>query len=83
MFSMEIRPEVLKRLREEYPVGCTVELIEMCDPYRNMPAGMTSKVTLVDDAGGVHVDWNRAKKQGCYESRPVLFAYSAFVSQTI
>ena len=28
MFSMQIRPEVLKRLREEYPVGCTVELIE-------------------------------------------------------
>ena len=58
MFSMEIRPEVLKRLREEYPVGCTVELIEMCDPYRDMPAGMTGKVTLVDDAGGIHVDWS-------------------------
>ena len=58
MFSMEIRPEVLKRLREEYTVGCTVELIEMCDPYRDMPAGMTGKVTLVDDAGGIHVDWS-------------------------
>ena len=33
MFPMQIRPEVLKRLREEYPVGCTVELIEMCEPY--------------------------------------------------
>ena len=29
MFAMHIRPEVLKRLREEYPPGCTVELIEM------------------------------------------------------
>ena len=58
MFSMQIRPEVLKRLREEYPVGCTVELIEMCDPYLDMPAGMTGKVTLVDDAGGIHVDWS-------------------------
>ena len=58
MFSMYIRPEVLKQLRAEYPVGCMVELIEMCDPYRDMPAGMTGKVTLVDDAGGVHVEWS-------------------------
>lgn len=58
MLSMYIRPEVLKQLREQYPVGCTVELIEMCDPYRDMPAGIIGKVTLVDDAGGVHVDWN-------------------------
>lgn len=38
---MYIRPEMLKRLREQYPVGCTVELIEMNDPYRDMPVGMT------------------------------------------
>ena len=57
MFFMQIRPEVLKRLREEYPVGCTVELIEMCDPYRDMPAGMHGEVMFVDDAGGVHVAW--------------------------
>ncbi|HHT14469.1 MAG TPA: DUF4314 domain-containing protein [Clostridiales bacterium] len=54
---MHIRPEVLKRLREEYPPGCTVELIEMNDPYRSMPTGMRGKVTLVDDAGGIHVAW--------------------------
>jgi hypothetical protein len=57
MFAMHIRPEVLKRLREEYPPGCTVELIEMNDPYRSMPTGMRGKVTLVDDAGGIHVAW--------------------------
>ncbi len=58
MFPIRIRPEVLEHLRAEYPVGCTVELIEMCDPYRDMPAGLTGKVTLVDDAGGIHVDWS-------------------------
>lgn len=57
MFAMHIRPEVLKRLREEYPPGCTVGLIEMNDPYRSMPTGMRGKVTLVDDAGGIHVAW--------------------------
>ncbi len=57
MFAIHIRPEMLKRLREEYPPGCTVELIEMNNPYRSMPTGMHGKVTLVDDAGGVHISW--------------------------
>ena len=34
-----------------------MELIEMCDPYRDMPAGMHGEVMYVDDAGGVHVNW--------------------------
>lgn len=51
MFSMQIRPEVLAKLREQYPEGCTVVLERMCDPYREMPVGMTGKVIHVDDAG--------------------------------
>lgn len=58
MFSMQIRPEVLAKLREQYPAGCTVVLEQMSDPYREMPAGMTGKVIHVDDAGGIHVDWS-------------------------
>lgn len=58
MFSMQIRPEVLAKLREQYPEGCTVVLEHMCDPYREMPVGMTGKVIHVDDAGGIHVAWS-------------------------
>lgn len=58
MMVFHIRPEVLEHLREEYPVGCEVELIEMCDPYREMPTGMIGKVMDVDDAGGIHVAWS-------------------------
>lgn len=58
MFSMQIRPEVLVKLREQFPAGCTVVLEQMSDPYREMPAGMTGKVIHVDDAGGIHVDWS-------------------------
>ena len=57
MYSMQIRPEVLAWLRKEYPVGTKVELIEMCDPYRHLPAGLKGTVTRVDDAGGIHIDW--------------------------
>ena len=28
MFSVSIRPEILKKLREDYPPGCKVELIQ-------------------------------------------------------
>ena len=57
MFSMQIRPEVLAWLRKEYPVGTKVELIEMCDPYRYLPAGLKGTVYYVDNAGGIHIDW--------------------------
>ena len=58
MFSMRLRPEVLKRLREEYPEGTRVELIEMNDPYREMPPGLKGTVRMVDDAGGIQIDWD-------------------------
>lgn len=58
MVPMTIRPEVLAKLREQYPTGCTVVLEQMSDPYRDMPAGMTGKVIHVDDAGGIHVTWS-------------------------
>ena len=58
MFAVHIRPEVLQKLREDYPEGSTVELVEMCDPYREMPAGMRGTVQFVDDAGGIHVAWS-------------------------
>ena len=56
-FSFHIRPEVLDQLRKDYPPGTHVELIEMCDPYRNMPAGLKGTVDHVDDAGGIHISW--------------------------
>lgn len=58
MFSMRLRPEVLKRLREEYPEGTRVELIEMNDPYSEMPPGLKGTVQMVDDAGGIQIDWD-------------------------
>ena len=64
MMLMNIRPEVLERIREEYPIVCTVELIEMCDPYRDMPAGLQGTVTHVDDTGTVFVNWSNGSSLG-------------------
>ena len=57
MFSMSIRPEVLEKLRKDFPPGTKVVLEEMNDPFRNMPEGLTGKGVHVDDAGGIHIQW--------------------------
>ena len=64
MNNLHMRPEMLKRIREKYPVGCTVEIIEMCDPYRDMPAGLRGTVTHVDDTGTVFADWENGSMLG-------------------
>ena len=65
MLSMYIRPEILKHLRETYPPGTKVELIEMHDPYRDMQPGLTGEVTCVDDTGTIHVKWSNGSTLGC------------------
>ena len=35
-FTMQIRPEVLSKLREDYPPGCKVVLVEMCNLARQL-----------------------------------------------
>ena len=64
-FIVQIRPEVLKRIREEFPVGCKVELVRMEDRYREMPTGMDGTVTLVDDTGSIHVAWSNGSSLAC------------------
>lgn len=58
MFLDSIRPEALARLREQYPRGTRVSLIEMNDPYRDMPPGLEGEVLYVDDAASIHVAWS-------------------------
>ena len=69
MNNLHMRPEVLKRIREQYPIGCTVEIIEMCDPYRDMPAGLRGTVTHVDDTGTVFADWENGSTLGAVFGR--------------
>lgn len=56
--------EEIERLREEYPEGCTVELIEMNDPYHPVPSGTRGKVRCVDDYGTIHVSWSTGSSLG-------------------
>ena len=50
--------EQTARIKAEYPVGTRIELIQMKDPYSPVPEGTKGTVTLVADAGHVHMKWD-------------------------
>lgn len=55
----KVTADELKRLREEYPAGCRVELVRMGpDPYSRLKPGDQGTVRYVDDLGTVFVSWN-------------------------
>lgn len=49
--------EELARLREEYPCGCRVELLDM-DDVQAPPQGTRGTVYGVDDIGSILVAWD-------------------------
>ena len=59
-----IHPEMLKQLKEYYTPGTRVMLIRMSDPYTNLRQGDLGTVTMVDDIGTIHVNWDRGSTLG-------------------
>lgn len=60
-----ISEATLARLKEQYPVGCRVELISMDDPYNTkLVPGCRGTVRCVDDAGTIHVRWDCGSSLG-------------------
>jgi hypothetical protein len=55
--KMFIRKEILEKLREEYPPGTRVELIQMED-IQAPPTGTQGTVIGVDDIGSIMVSWD-------------------------
>ena len=49
--------ETVERIREEYPVGTRVELVQMDDPPAP-PVGTKGTVRGVDDIGSIMVAWD-------------------------
>jgi len=54
MNGFKSRNEV-ERIKEQYPVGTRIELIQMDDPYVPVESGIQGTVEIVDDAGTLHV----------------------------
>lgn len=55
--------EIVKKLREEYPNGCRVELIKMND-FQAPPVGTRGTVFGVDDTGTIMVRWDNWSSLG-------------------
>lgn len=53
----------LQVLRQQYPKGCTVELVHM-DDTQAPPKGTRGEVIHVDDMGTIHVDWENGSSLG-------------------
>ena len=56
--------EVVENLRKEYPEGTRLSLISMDDPYSKLLPGDRGTVKSVDDAGTIHVRWDRGSSLG-------------------
>jgi len=61
---MIIRPDALKALREQYPVGTRVRLIHMDDPYSKLVPGELGTVEYIDDLGSIFCIWNSGSRLG-------------------
>ena len=57
-------PEVLKKIRENYPPGTKVEVVEFHDQYRDIPPGTKGLVRVVDDTGTLHCDFENGVSLG-------------------
>ena len=51
-------PEWLKFMKEQYPPGTRIRLIEMNDPYSPVSPGTEGTVNFIDDQCQLHVDWD-------------------------
>ena len=56
--------EELEKIRTKYPEGTRIELIRMDDPYSGLRPGDRGTVQYVDDAGTVHMKWDKGSGLG-------------------
>lgn len=51
-------------LKCRYKKGTEVELESINDAYRDLPVGLRGKVSVVDDIGTIHVEWENGATLG-------------------
>lgn len=57
---MRHQPQLLKFLKEQYPSGTRIRLIEMQDSSATVPAGTEGTVDFVDNIGQIHMKLDNA-----------------------
>lgn len=54
----------IERIKEAYPTGTRIELLQMDDPYAPLEPGMMGTVERVDDIGTLHMKWDNGRTLG-------------------
>ena len=57
MNNLHIKPETLQRIKDTYPAGTRVELVQM-DDEQAPPVGTKGTVRGVDDTGSLLMRWD-------------------------
>lgn len=58
---MFMKQSEVERIRQQYPPGTRVRLNSMDDPYAPVPSGTEGVVSMIDDAGQIHMKWNNGR----------------------
>ena len=58
---MKQNPEWVKFMREQYPPGTRLRLIEMNDPYAPVPPGTEGSIAHIDDQCQIHMKWDNGR----------------------
>ncbi|MDL2272990.1 DUF4314 domain-containing protein [Oscillospiraceae bacterium OttesenSCG-928-G22] len=61
---MRMNRNMIEHLREQYPPGTRIRLGEMRDPFSPVPPGTLGSVSMVDDAGTIHMKWDNGRGLG-------------------
>lgn len=60
----ELTKSQVAALREQYPAGSRIRLIQMNDPYHPVPPGAEGTLAAIDDLGTFHVGWDNGRGLG-------------------
>ena len=60
--SKETLVQQKEHLRQKYPVGTRIELIQLCNDERDMPPGLRGTVVGMDDQPALLMHWDHGRR---------------------